>query len=62
MNGKSFVYTYSDAKSSHDVTLRIVEGTKTKDVKKTVVKNVKNVLGARKEGLNIFSSPPISAS
>jgi hypothetical protein len=42
------------------VSLKIVEGTKTKEVKKTVVKNIKNILGSRKEGINVFSSPLIS--
>lgn len=59
MSGKSFVYTYEDGKASHEVKLKIVEGTRTKEVTKTVVKNVKNILGSRNEGINLFSSPVV---
>lgn len=59
MSGKSFVHTYDDGKSTHEVILKIVEGTRTKEVTKTVVKNVKNILGTRNDGINLFSSPLI---
>jgi len=62
MNGKSFVYTYSDGKGSHKVTLKVAEGTKTKDVTKVVIKNVKNILETQKDGIHLFTSPVLSGS
>lgn len=60
-SGKTFVHEYSDKKASHNVKLQVSEGTRTKDVEKKVVKNVKNVLSSRGEGLNLFSVPKIDA-
>nr|MDD3720778.1 PKD domain-containing protein [Candidatus Gracilibacteria bacterium] len=58
----NLVYTYTDGKDSHDVTLKISDGTKLKEIKKTVEKNIKNLVKANKTGLNIFSSPEIDSS
>ena len=53
----NFTHTYSDGKNSHKVTLKISEGTKTKEITKTVVRNMKNVLTSRRAGLNVFTYP-----
>lgn len=60
VSGKTFVHEYTDNLSTHTVTLKVAEGTKTKEVEKKVVKNVKNILTARSEGMNLFSTPEIS--
>lgn len=56
-SGSTFVHEYTDKASSHEVILKVSEGTNVKQVQKKVVKNVKNVLLARSDGLNIFSAP-----
>ena len=55
----SLVHTYSDGKNSHKVTLKISEGTKTKEVTKTVLRNMKNVIVSRRANLNVFTSPAV---
>ncbi len=60
-SGKTFIHEYTDKKSSHEVTLKVSEGTKTKEVKKKVVRNAKNLLEARWDGINLFSVPTVSS-
>jgi len=62
VSGKTFVHEYADKKSVHNVKLKVSEGTRTKDVEKKVTKNIKNVLGARGQGLNLFTIPAINSS
>lgn len=52
----SFLYTYTDWKSSHLVTLKISESTKSKEISKKVVKNLSNFIKARKTWLIVFSN------
>ncbi|MDP2090787.1 MAG: PKD domain-containing protein [Candidatus Gracilibacteria bacterium] len=59
-NSNSFIHEYKDNKVSHLVNLKITEGTKVKDINQKVVKNVKNIVTSRKNGLVIFSSPTIN--
>ena len=54
------VHDYADKKSVHKVALTVAEGTKTKTNEKTVTKNTKNLLLARKKWLNVFSYPKVS--
>ena len=54
-----FVHTYSDSKPTHKVTLKISEGTKTKEITKTVVRNMKNIITSRRENLNVFTYPEV---
>ena len=58
--GTNFEHTYTDGKSSHVVNLKISEGTKVKEVQKTVIKNVRNILKARGDDLVVFTSPVLS--
>ncbi|MCD5385045.1 PKD domain-containing protein, partial [Candidatus Gracilibacteria bacterium] len=58
-NKKYFEYEYKDGKPIHIVTLKISEGTKVKSIKKKVVKNFKNLILSRKDGLIVFSSPKV---
>ncbi len=57
-----FVHEYNDKKSVHEVELTVAEGTKVKKNTKKVVKDVKNVLKARRPWLNVFSHPWVSWS
>ena len=59
---ESFIYTYYDGKSVHQVNLKISEWDKFKEVKKNVVKNTKNYITANKKWLNIFSKPELNSS
>ncbi|PZM86602.1 hypothetical protein DLH72_00435, partial [Candidatus Gracilibacteria bacterium] len=52
----SFVYTYSDGKSTHLVKLKLVEGTNTKETSKKVVRDFGKMISTRKESLSIFSN------
>lgn len=56
-SGTYFEHTYSDGKVSHDITLTITEGTKTKEIQKIVTKNIKNILKTKGSNLVVFSSP-----
>ncbi len=56
----TFTHVYNDGKKSHDVTLEITEGSQTKKITKPVKWNPKNILAARKPGLNVFSYPTVS--
>lgn len=58
-SGTYFEHTYTDGKVSHDVSLQITEGTKTKEVEKTVTKNIKNILKTKGSNLVVFTSPLI---
>lgn len=58
-NQKYVIHTYTDSKVSHQVKLKISEWTKVKDIEKKVVKNVKNIILAKKEWLVLFSNLPI---
>ncbi len=58
---KSFIHTYTDNKVSHNVKLKIAEGTKVKDIEAKVVKNVKNTIYARKQGIVVFSNPTMNS-
>lgn len=55
--GTNFTHTYTDGKVSHEVSLSIAEGTKVKEVTKTVSKNIKNILKTRWDKLVVFTSP-----
>ncbi|NVP17811.1 PKD domain-containing protein [Candidatus Gracilibacteria bacterium] len=52
----SFKYTYDDGKSTHLVTLKISEGTKSREVTKKVVKDLSNFIKSKKSGLIVFSN------
>ncbi len=56
-SGTYFEHTYTDGLSTHDVNLKVSEGTKLKEITKTVTKNVRNILKVRKGGLVVFTSP-----
>jgi PKD repeat protein len=56
-SGTYFEHTYTDGKVNHDITLQITEGTKIKEIKKTVTKNIKNILKTKKSNLVVFTSP-----
>ena len=58
-NKSSFIHTYTDGKSIHDISLKIIEWTKTKTKVAKVIKNVKNYIKSRKSGLIIYSIPDI---
>ena len=58
-SGTYFEHTYTDGKVARDVTLSITEGTKVKEITKTVRKNVRNILKTRSGNLIVFSSPVI---
>ncbi len=58
-SGTYFEHTYTDGKVTHEVTLSITEGTKVKEVKKSVKKNIKNILKTRSGNLVAFTSPVI---
>jgi len=58
--GTYFEHTYTDGQSSHVVLLKISEGTKVKELQKTVVKNVKNILKTRGKDLVVFTSPEVN--
>lgn len=53
----NFEYSYTDKDTSHEVTLIISEGTKVKEITKTVTKNVKNILETRGKNLVVFTFP-----
>ncbi|NUJ98108.1 PKD domain-containing protein [Candidatus Gracilibacteria bacterium] len=53
----SFTHIYTDAKKTHNVVLKISEGTKVKEITKEVETNIKNILKAKKTGLNLFTYP-----
>jgi hypothetical protein len=53
------VHTYSWADRVRTVKLTIREGGKEEVIEKEVVTNIKNILKARKSGVNLFSSPII---
>jgi len=55
--GTNFTHIYTDGKVSHEITLSIAEGTKVQEVKKTVSKNIKNILKTRWDKLVVFTSP-----
>ncbi len=55
----NFVYRYKWQEKSHKVKLTISEWNKTKNKEKTVKKNIRNILDARKMWMNIFSIPKI---
>jgi len=55
--GTYFEYSYTDSSVTHDVKLTISEGTKVKEVTKTVTKNVKNILKSRGKPLATFTYP-----
>jgi PKD repeat protein len=55
--GTYFEHTYTDGKASHDISLQITEGTKTKEIQKTVTKNIKNILKTKGSNLVLFTSP-----
>ncbi len=44
-SGTTFTHVYTDKVPTHRVTLKISEGTKTKEVTKTVKRNIKNMIG-----------------
>ncbi|MDD3144837.1 MAG: PKD domain-containing protein [Candidatus Gracilibacteria bacterium] len=54
-----FSYTYTDGNSSHIVSLKISESTKSKEISKKVVKDLSNFIKARKGGLIVFSNQVI---
>lgn len=56
----TFTYEYDDGKPSHNVELKIIEGTKVKTAQKKVVKNSRNILYARQDGVNIFTHPELN--
>jgi PKD repeat protein len=58
-SGTYFEHTYTDGQVSHDITLNITEGSKTKEIKKTVSKNIKNILKTRGSNLVVFTSPTV---
>ena len=53
----NFVYTYTDGRSSRDVTLRVSEWTRVDEITKTIQNNPRNVLKARQPGLVAFTYP-----
>ena len=53
----NFEYTYKDNSNSHEVTLKISKWEKVSTLSKKVVSNMKNILKARKDWLNLFSYP-----
>lgn len=53
------VHSFKGTDRSHTVKLTIQEGTKEETVEKEIVANMKNILKARKSGVNLFSSPII---
>ncbi|MDD2907989.1 MAG: PKD domain-containing protein [Candidatus Gracilibacteria bacterium] len=55
----SFNYTYDDGKSSHLVTLKLSESTKSKEITKKVVKDLSNYIKAKKPGLVVFTNQEI---
>jgi len=55
-NDEFVVHKYNDSKVSHEVILKIAEWTKIKEIAKKVVKNVKNIILSRKQGLILFSN------
>lgn len=57
--GTNFTHTYTDGKTSREVTLSIAEGTKVQEVTKTVSKNIRNILKTRGNDLVVFTSPLI---
>ena len=57
--GTNFVHSYDDKKTAHEVTLKISEGTKSKEVTKTVRKNVKNILKTRNKWFVALTFPEL---
>ena len=55
--GTNFSHTYTDKVSTHNVTLKISEGTKVKEVQKKVTKNIKNILKTKWKSFVGFSFP-----
>ncbi|MDD5770218.1 MAG: PKD domain-containing protein, partial [Candidatus Gracilibacteria bacterium] len=56
-----FSYTYEDGKKSHNVNLKISEGTKTKDITQEVNINMKNMISYKaSKGLNLFTFPEVN--
>ncbi len=58
-NESKFVHTYDDKKSTHSVELTVAEGTKIKKSSQEVKRDIRNILKARKKGLNVFSHPAV---
>ena len=58
-NESNFVHTYDDKKSVHSVELTVAEGTKTKKSTQDVTRDLRNIVAARKDGLNVFSHPSV---
>ncbi|MCD5380863.1 PKD domain-containing protein, partial [Candidatus Gracilibacteria bacterium] len=58
-NESKFVHTYDDRKSVHSVELTVAEGTKIKKSSQEVTRDLRNILKARKDGLNVFSHPGV---
>ena len=56
-NETKFVHTYSDKKSVHSVELTVAEWTKIKKSNQEVKRDLRNILTARKNWLNVFSYP-----
>ena len=51
----SFIYTYTDWKSTHLVKLKITEWTNVRDTSKKVVRDFWKMISTKKEALAIFS-------
>jgi hypothetical protein len=56
---ENFEYVYKDDSNTHEVTLKISKWDKVSSKSLRVNANIKNILKARKDGLNIFSYPDI---
>ena len=59
-NENKFVHSYNDNASVHSVELTVAEGTKIKKSSQDVKRNIRNILKARKKGLNVFSHPAVN--
>ncbi len=59
-NKEFFIHNYTDKKVSHNVKLKISEWTKIKETVKKVVRNVRNIILSKKEGLVLLSNQNIS--
>lgn len=56
----NFSHVYTDWKKSYEVSLKISQWSKFRDIKKTVVRNTWNLIKSSNKWLNIFSRPEIS--